>query len=297
MGASDRSKRNLADDALTEAVVESFADSEDRHFREVVTSLVRHLHAFASEVALTEREWERAMDFLVRTGHACDDKRHEFILLSDVLGLSMLVVGINHRGSQRATESTVFGPFFVEGSPRYELGDDIAHGAPGEPCLMQGRVVDVDARPIPEAHLDVWQADDNGLYDVQYQGLDELRGRGQLRTDQDGRYWFWSVKPEPYPIPEDGPVGELLKAGQRSPMRPAHVHFRVRAEGYRTVITHVFVDGDPYLESDAVFGVKDSLIGKFERHEPGQAPGGRTLDVPYWSMTYDIVMAPSGSVG
>jgi hydroxyquinol 1,2-dioxygenase len=292
MGLSDGSKRNLADAALTDAVVESFGGSQDPRFLEVITSLVRHLHAFAGEVNLTEHEWERAMDFLVRTGHACDENRHEFILLSDVLGLSMLVVGINHRGARRVTESTVFGPFFVEDSPHCALGDDIANGAPGEPCLMRGRVLDIDGRPIPETLLDVWQADDNGLYDVQYEGLDQLRGRGQFRTDQDGRYWFWSVKPEPYPIPEDGPVGELLKAGRRSPMRPAHVHFRVRAKGYRTVITHVFVDGDPYLESDAVFGVKDSLIGEFERHDPGQAPDGRTLEAPYWSMTYDIVLAP-----
>jgi hydroxyquinol 1,2-dioxygenase len=293
MSMLDGPRRNLADDGLTQAVVESFAGSSDHRFREVMTSLVRHLHAFASEVALTEREWELAMDFLARTGHTCTDERHEFILLSDVLGLSMLVVGLNHRGPGRATESTVFGPFFVEGSRRYELGDDIANGAPGELCLIRGRVVNVDGSPVADARVEVWQADDHGLYDVQYEDLDEPRGRGHFLTDDNGRFWFWSIKPEPYPIPEDGPVGELLKAAQRSPMRPAHVHFMVSAEGYRTVITHVFVDGDRHLDSDAVFGVKSSLIADFHRHEPGRTADGRVLDRPYWSMTYDFALAPS----
>jgi hydroxyquinol 1,2-dioxygenase len=293
----DGARRNLADDALTQAVVESFAGSSDRRFREVVTSLVRHLHAFASEVALTEREWQRAMDFLVRTGHTCTDERQEFILLSDVLGLSMLVVGLNHRVPGRATESTVFGPFFVEGSPRYELGDDIANGAPGEPCLIRGRVGSIDGSPIADARVEVWQADDHGLYDVQYDDLGEPRARGHFLTDDDGRFSFWSVKPEPYPIPEDGPVGDLLKAAQRSPMRPAHVHFMVSAEGYRTVITHVFVDGDPHLDHDAVFGVKSSLIAEFHRHEPGRAADGRVLDSPYWSVTYDFGLGTSGERG
>jgi hydroxyquinol 1,2-dioxygenase len=283
-------RRDLADAALTDAVVESF--TTEGRFTTVMTSLVRHLHAFASEVELTEEEWFAGIDFLTRTGHTTDDKRQEFILLSDVLGLSMLVVGLNHRQPPEATESTVFGPFFVEGSPAFANGDDIAQGAPGEPCLMQGRVIGVDGEPVAGAHIAVWQADEDGFYDVQYADLDSARGRGHLTSAQDGRYWFWSVKPEAYPIPADGPVGDLLEAGGRGPMRPAHVHFKVDAEGFQTLITHVFVAGDEFLDSDAVFGVRETLIAPFERHEPGIAPDGREIDVPFWTMTYDMVLAP-----
>jgi hydroxyquinol 1,2-dioxygenase len=283
-------RRDLADAALTDAVVESF--TTEGRFTTVMTSLVRHLHAFASEVELTEAEWFAGIDFLTRTGHLTDDKRQEFILLSDVLGLSMLVVGINNRRPPEATESTVFGPFFVEGSPGFQNGDDIANGAPGKPCLMRGRVVGVDGEPVAGANIEVWQADEDGFYDVQYSDLEQARGRGHLAADDDGRYWFWSVKPEAYPIPDDGPVGDLLRAGGRGPMRPAHVHFKVDAEGFQTLITHVFVAGDEFLDSDAVFGVRETLIAPFERHEPGIAPDGREIDVPFWTMTYDMVLAP-----
>jgi hydroxyquinol 1,2-dioxygenase len=289
--------RNLADEGLTRAVLASFGNSESERFREVVQSLVRHLHAFVSEVELTEEEWFKGIDFLTRTGHITDDRRQEFILLSDVLGVSMLVIGLNNRKPAGATESTVFGPFFVEGSPRYTNGDDIANGAPGEPCFMQGRVLSVTGEPIPDARIEVWQADEAGFYDVQYDDLSEPRGRGHLYTDEEGRYWFWSVKPEAYPIPDDGPVGELLDAANRSPMRPAHVHFMVKAPGYETLITHVFAEGDRHLDSDAVFGVKSSLITSFERHEPGTAPDGTDMDTPFYTMSYDVVLAPSGEAG
>src|SRR4051794_33459680 len=283
--------RNLADEDLTQAVLASFADAKTARFRQIAESLVQHLHAFAADVQLTEEEWFAGIDFLTRTGHITDDKRQEFILLSDVLGLSMLVVGMNNRRPPEATESTVFGPFFVERSPAFENGDDIARGFSGEPCFMSGRVVSVDGEPVAGARVEVWQADDDGFYDVQYEDLDEPRGRGHLMTDDDGRFWFWSVKPEAYPIPADGPVGDLLEAGGRGPMRPAHVHFMVTADGYQKLITHVFVEGDEHLDSDAVFGVRSRLIGPFEQHAPGEAPGGRTLDVPYWTMSYDLVLA------
>jgi hydroxyquinol 1,2-dioxygenase len=294
------STRNLADEDLTQAVLASFEGAGSERFKTVAGSLVRHLHAFATEVGLTEEEWFAGIDFLTRTGHITDDKRQEFILLSDVLGLSMLVVGLNNRRPPEATESTVFGPFFVEGAPRFANGDDIAVGAPGEPCFMQGRVLRVDGEPIAGARIDIWQADEDGFYDVQYADLDEPRGRGYLETGDDGRFWFWSVKPEAYPIPADGPVGELLAAGGRGPMRPAHVHFKVTAEGFQTLITHVFVEGDSYLDSDAVFGVRSHLIGRFERHEPGEAPDGSELGVPFWAMSYDLRLsegaaAPSDS--
>ena len=294
------STRNLADEDLTNAVLASFQGARDERFKTIAESLVRHLHAFATEVQLTEEEWFAGIDFLTRTGHITDDKRQEFVLLSDVLGLSMLVVGINNRRPPEATESTVFGPFFVEGAPYFDNGADIARGAPGEPCFMAGRVVSVDGEPIAGARIDVWQADEDGFYDVQYADLDEPRGRGYLTTEDDGRYWFWSVKPEAYPIPADGPVGDLLAAGGRGPMRPAHVHFKVTAEGFQTLITHVFVEGDEYLDSDAVFGVRSHLIGPFERHEPGEAPDRTTRDTPFWTMSYDLKLteraaAPSDS--
>jgi hydroxyquinol 1,2-dioxygenase len=291
------STRNLADEELTQAVVASFGDCTSERFQEIAQSLVRHLHAFASEVKLTEDEWFAGIQFLTATGDITDDKRQEFILLSDVLGLSMLVVGLNHRKPATATPSTVLGPFFVEGSPRFENGDDIANRAPGDPCLVQGRVVSVTGEAVAGARLEIWQADDDGFYDVQQPDLQEPRGRGHLYSAPDGRYWFWTMKPTFYPIPADGPVGNLLASANRSPMRPAHVHFMVSSPGYETVTTHVFADGDPYLDSDAVFGVKSELIAPVVRHEPGRADDGRELDVPFWSIGHDIVLAPAASDG
>jgi hydroxyquinol 1,2-dioxygenase len=286
-------RRNLADADLTRAVEASFDGTADPRLREVMQSLTRHLHAFASEVELTEDEWFAAIDFLTRTGHMCDDKRQEFVLASDVMGLSMLVIGINHRHPSGATESTVFGPFFVEGSPAFENGDDLANGAPGVPCYVSGTVRSVAGDPIPGALIEVWQADEDGLYDVQYSDLDEARGRGHLHADDEGRYWFWTVHPEAYPIPTDGPVGELLAATSRSPMRPAHIHFMVKVDGYQTLITHVFDEADQYLDTDAVFGVRSSLLARFERHEPGTAPDGREMTGPWASTEFDLILAPS----
>lgn len=293
--------RNLSDDDLTRAVLDSFAGTPSERTRAILQSLVRHLHAFVKDVGLTEEEWFKGVDFLTRTGHITDDKRQEFILLSDVLGVSMLVVGLNSRQggvndsheATSTTEATVFGPFFVEGSPGYANGDDIANGAPGEPCYIEGRVLSTSGEPVAGARIEVWQADDQGFYDVQYADLEAPRGRGHLHSDAAGRYWFWSVKPEAYPIPHDGPVGQLLGAAGRSPMRPAHVHFMITAPGYRTVITHVFAAGDPHLDTDAVFGVKSSLITAFERHEPGVAPDGRAVERPFYTARYDFVLAPA----
>src|SRR5438034_6382672 len=282
--------RDLADEDLTQAVLASFAHSKSERFREVVQSLVRHLHAFVSEVQLTEEEWFKGIDFLTRTGHITDDKRQEFILLSDVLGVSMQVIGINNKKPAGATESTVFGPFFVENSPRYANGDNIANGAPGEPCFLHGRVRSVTGEPIADAHIEVWQSDSHGFYDVQYEGLSQARGRGHLYADAQGRYSFWSVRPVAYPIPDDGPVGDLLDAANRSPMRPAHVHFMVKAPGYKTLISHIFEEGDQHLNSDAVFALKSTLITPFEHHEPGLAPDGVLMEVPFYTMSYDFVL-------
>lgn len=290
-----RTSRNLSDEALTDAVLESFEGAASERFREIAESLVRHLHGFVRDVGLTEDEWFAGIDFLTRTGHITDDKRQEFILLSDVLGVSMLVIGLNNRKPAGATEATVFGPFFVAGSPHYDNGEDIANGASGVPCFVRGRVLGVDGEPVGGARIEIWQADDEGLYDVQRPGLDAAQGRGHLFSAADGGFAFWTVRPEAYPIPSDGPVGDLLAAAGRGPMRPAHIHFRVEARGYETLTTHVFADGDEFLDLDAVFGVKGSLIAPFVEHEPGPAPDGSVRDAPFTTMEYDLVLAPASA--
>lgn len=284
--------RNLADEDLTQAVLATFSNAGSARFQQVMQSLVRHLHAFVKDVELTEEEWFKGIEFLTRTGHITDDKRQEFILLSDVLGVSMLVIGLNNKKPAEATPSTVFGPFFLEGSPRFANGDDIANGAPGEPCFIQGQVRSITGEPLPNARIEIWQADENGFYDVQYQESSRVQGRGHLYADSKGYYSFWSVKPEAYPIPTDGPVGEMLQEAKRSPMRPAHIHFMIDVPGYKPLITHVFKDGDPYLDSDAVFGVRSPLIANFERREPGIAPDGRHMAVSFYTLRYDFLMAP-----
>ncbi|MDM0059370.1 intradiol ring-cleavage dioxygenase [Variovorax fucosicus] len=273
---------------ITEAVLESMDRSPDARLRSVMGSLVRHLHDFAREVKLTEDEWWRGIRFLTDAGHITDDKRQEFILLSDVLGLSTLVMAQNNTKPAGCTEATVFGPFFVEGAPMVEHGADIANGAKGAPCFVRGRVTGLDGEPIANALVDVWQADEEGFYDVQKPdpSLSEHRARAQLRTDADGRYHFRSIVAHEYPIPHDGPVGALLDSLGRHPWRPAHLHFMIQAQGYERLITHVFRRGGRYLESDAVFGVRPSLIADWVRHEtddPARPP-------VYYTLDYDFVL-------
>jgi hydroxyquinol 1,2-dioxygenase len=289
--------RNLSNEALTDAVLESFEGAASERFREIAESLVRHVHGFVTDVGLTEDEWFAGIDFLTRTGHVTNDKRQEFILLSDVLGVSMLVIGLNNRKPAGATEATVFGPFFVAGSPLVENGGDIANGASGTACFVSGSILSTDETPIGGARIEVWQADDEGLYDVQHVGLHAPQGRGHLFSAADGSFSFWTVRPEAYPIPTDGPVGDLLAAAGRGPMRPAHIHFRVEAAGYETLTTHVFAAGDEFLDGDAVFGVKGSLIAHFVEHEPGTAPDGSIRADPFATMAYDLVLAAAGSGG
>jgi hydroxyquinol 1,2-dioxygenase len=288
------SERAAREQAVTDEVVASFGGAGSNRYRELMQSLVRHLHGFAREVRLTQGEWDAAIAFLTRVGHLTDERRQEFILLSDVLGLSMLTIGINMPASAGATESTVFGPFFVDGAPEIPLGGDLARGAKGTPCYVSGQVRAVDGAPLAGVRVDAWQADEDGRYDIQYEG-DRAQGRGWQRTGGDGGYRFWSVLPTAYPIPHDGPVGELLTAAGREPMRPAHLHFKVAAPGYRPLITHVFVDGDPYLRSDAVFGVKDSLIGRFTEHTGGTAPDGSPRYGRWTQVTFDLVLARQDS--
>ena len=244
-----------------EVVAASFDGAPDDRLRRVMQSLVLHLHAFVKDVELTEEEWAAAIGFLTRTGHMSDDVRQGFILLSDVLGVSMLVETINHRSGGASTEQTVLGPFHMVESPPRELGDDINLQGTGEPCRVEGRVTGVDGAPVRGASVDVWQANAEGFYDVQQPGVQPERNlRGLFTADADGRFWFRSIVPKSYPIPADGPVGDLLSRTARHPHRPAHLHFLVSAPGYLPVTTHAFMAGSPYLDSDAVFGVKESLV-------------------------------------
>jgi len=282
--------RDFNEFTSTTAVLERNVNCRDDRLREIMISVVTHLHAIIKEVEPTFEEWAFAIDFLTRTGQICDDKRQEFILLSDTLGVSMLVDAINHRRNSTATESTVLGPFHVAGSPRLQMGDSISRDGKGEPLYMSGKVLDESGSPIAGALLDVWQTSFDGFYDVQDDRQPEMNLRGQFITDGDGRYFFRSVKPASYPIPSDGTVGTMLAALGRHPMRPAHVHFIVSAPGYQSVTTHVFVDGDPYLDSDAVFGVKESLIVPFVRHDDPEAAERLGLGNPFFTAEYDFVL-------
>ena len=273
--------RNLTQDNITQAVIARLAETPDARLKEIMTSLVQHLHAFARDVKLTEEEWFKGIDFLTRVGHITDDKRQEFILLSDTLGLSMLTVAMNNDKPAGCTESTVFGPFFVEGAPHFDLGQDVANGAAGIPCVVQGTVRGLNGEPVPGAEIEVWQADAEGKYDVQREG-GPLQARGVLHANGKGEYHFKSILAEAYPIPDDGPVGEMLRATKRHPWRPAHLHFMIKAPGYETLITHVFRDGDRYLDSDAVFGVRQSLIAQWKKQ-----PDGNYL------VEYDFVLNPA----
>lgn len=284
---------DFTEETAADAVVESFAPSTDPRLREILTSLVRHLHGFAREVELTVPEWEFAIDFLTRTGHKCDDKRQEFILLSDVLGLSMLTETITNRKFGVATESTVLGPFHVVRSPARALGDNIDHVGTGEPCVVTGRVVSVSGEPLPHATLDVWQANDQGFYDVQQPGVQEVgNGRGLFTADQAGEFWFRTIVPRYYPIPADGPVGELLAATGRHSFRPAHIHFIVQAPGHRELTTHMFVAGSEYIESDTVFAVKKSLVVDFAPVNDPALARRWNVPVPFRHADFTITMQP-----
>ncbi len=290
--------RNFDETNITAAVLEKVQQAGDARVRRISGALVRHLHAFIREIEPTEAEWAFAIDFLTRTGHMCDATRQEFILLSDTLGVSMLVDAINHRLPGNATETTVLGPFYHRGAPEHALGDDISNGMTGEPLLVEGSVSHTDGTPIAGAVVDSWHTDGDGFYDVQGpDGLEGLAGRARFRTDRDGRFWFRSIVPASYPIPYDGPVGDMLKAQNRHPYRPAHVHFMVGHPGCETLTTHVFLNGDQYLDSDVVFGVKDSLIRPLEYREASITARNNWTDQPTAALRYDFVLAPSRDAG
>jgi hydroxyquinol 1,2-dioxygenase len=284
--------RQLNEETLTAAVVERLKDIENPRFKQLMTSLVKHLHGFAREVELTEEEWFEGIKFLTAVGQKCDDKRQEFILLSDVLGLSMMVVALNHKTAPGATEATVLGPFFAHGAPEFEYGADLTQGATmkGEPTWCSGRVTSVDGKPIPGATLDIWQAKADGIYDVQSADA-EFELRGKVKCDAQGRYAFKTYKPAFYSVPVDGPVGDLIRAVGGHAMRPAHMHAIASAPGYQQVITHVFVEGDRYLDSDTVFAVKDSLIAKYKKVDSPEEAKKLGMPNPFYRLDFDFKLS------
>lgn len=286
--------RNFDEKNITQAVLESVGQAASPRMRQISSALIRHLHAFIREVEPTFEEWEAGIGFLTDVGKLCSDTRQEFILLSDTLGVSMLVDAINHRLPEGATETTVLGPFYVNNPPVMPLGADISPKMPGEKLLVEGTVRTADGRPLAGAIVDVWHSDDDGYYDVQHydQGGD-LAMRARFEADEEGKFHFWTIVPSFYPIPHDGPVGRMIKAQGRHPYRPAHVHFMIAAPGYRTLVTHLFVDGDKYLDSDVVFGVKDSLVSALERREAGSLVGGHIAERDHAVMRYDFALAPA----
>ena len=274
-----------------ETVIARMEGCENDRLKEVMSSIIHHLHAVVKEVEPTEEEWMAAIQFLTETGHMCTDWRQEFILLSDTLGVSMLVDAINNRKPSGATESTVLGPFHVENAPRLPNGANICLDGKGAPMVVRGRVVDDSGVPIGGALLDVWQTNEDGFYDVQQKGVQpDMNLRGIFETDGDGRYWFQSVKPRWYPIPDDGPVGKMLRATGRHPNRPAHIHFIVAADGHQPVTTHIFTPDDPYLRSDAVFGVKESLVGSFVEVDDAAEAERLGVPNPFWVCEQDWIL-------
>ncbi|MBB5754910.1 intradiol ring-cleavage dioxygenase [Prosthecomicrobium pneumaticum] len=275
-----------------EVVVARNKNAESERLKQVMEVITRKLHEAVKEIEPTQDEWLRAIFFLTETGQICNEWRQEYILLSDVLGVSMLVDAINNRKPSGASESTVLGPFHVAGAPELPMGADICLDRKGEPMFVHGRILDTEGRPIANAKIDVWQANDEGFYDVQQKGIQpDFNLRGVFRTGADGRYWFRGVKPKYYPIPDDGPVGKLLGALGRHPNRPAHLHYIISAEGYDTLTTHIFDPDDPYIDSDAVFGVKKSLLAEFRPVDDAQAAAAVGLAAPYYDVGFDFVLS------
>jgi len=284
--------REFDEKNITEAVIGRLSQCGDPRFKRVMTALVTHLHDFAREVKLTESEWLAAINFLTDVGQACTSKRQEFILLSDTLGMSVLVITLNHPADQECAESTVLGPFYWEGAPDLPRGSNLAEGVKGEPAFYSGGVLSAAGAPIENAVLDIWSGDGEGNYDMQIPGERGMKARGRIRTDSEGRYWFRSIRPTYYPVPTDGPVGHMLRRMGRHPYRPGHIHMIVSAPGHSPVTTHLFVGGSEYLDSDAVFGVKESLVAQFDRHPAGAGPDGQHVDTPFYTVHYDFRLRP-----
>lgn len=274
--------------SITAAVLARMDQCSDARFRQVMSSLVTHLHDFVREVKLTDAEWFAAIQFLTETGKTCTERRQEFILLSDTLGVSILVITLNHPASGGTTDSTVMGPYYWQGAPELPLGANLAIGVKGDPTFYSGRVLDPDGMPIAGALLDIWSGDGEGTYDMQMEDDVGMKARGRIRTDAQGNYSFRSIRPTHYPVPTDGPVGRMLGKMGRHAMRPGHIHMIVSAPGHHAITTHLFAAGSQYIDSDAVFGVKDSLVTPFASHPPGVAPDGTHMDTPYYTVNYDF---------
>ena len=274
---------------LTDIVLQRWQQIPDPRLRQVMQAAIKHLHGFVREIEPSNEEWFAVIDWLTRTGKMCTDKRQEFILASDVFGVSMLVDAINHRLPTGATPTTVEGPFHVADAPQLGHGADMAGGCPGEPLFITGNVRNLDGKPIGGAALDVWQTDGEGFYEAQ-RNVTGPWMRGLYRTGADGKYAIRTVAPIAYTIPMDGTIGELMKRTDISHMRPAHVHFHLTAPGYDGLVTHLFQNGDPYIETDVVYGVKQELIAKFEHRPPGKAPTGENVATPFYVVTYDFVL-------
>jgi hydroxyquinol 1,2-dioxygenase len=282
---------DFSEEKITSEVVKAFEQTPNPRLKQIMQALVRHLHGFIREVELTEQEWQFAIDYLTRTGRPMPDGRQEFILLSDTLGVSVLVDALNHRRPEGATETTMLGPFYVP-APELPLGFDLGRGLKGEPLFVEGTVLAAGGAPLANAAVDVWQSDSEGFYDVQLANLQGAQLRGRFRTDSKGRYHFWSIMPCLYPIPLDGTVGEMFQATARPAHRPAHVHFMIAADGHETLVTHIFVAGDPHLASDPVFSTKESLTRPYTQESPGQAPDGTRVERPWRKLIYNFGLKP-----
>jgi protocatechuate 3,4-dioxygenase beta subunit len=277
---------------LTSEALKRLGGMKSRRMKQIATGMIRHLHDFVREVRPTPEEWMEAIQFLTATGHKSDGNRQEFILLSDVLGVSMLVDAVNHGSLRGATESTVLGPFHVDGAPFLALGANISKARGGQPAVVSGYVRSAAGKPIKGAVLDIWQTAANGLYNVQDPRQPEMNLRGKFRSDAKGRFEFRTIKPVSYPVPTDGPVGKLLKQMGRHPFRPAHIHFIITAKGYEPLTTHLFARGDAYLKSDAVFGVKPSLIVDFKPSHSAAEAKKLGVKAPFCTVRYDFGLKP-----
>jgi hydroxyquinol 1,2-dioxygenase len=287
--------RELNDKSITQAVIERLSECDDPRFKRIMTSLVTHLHDFVRDVQLTEAEWFTAIQFLTDVGQTCTPMRQECILLSDTLGVSMLVINLNHPTESGSVEPTVLGPYYWEGAPEMARGSNLGEDVKGEPTFYSGRVLSLDGRPLADACLDIWSGDGEGNYDMQMPGQTQMKARGKIHTDGEGRYWFRSIRPSFYPVPTDGPVGRMLRKMGRHPFRPGHIHMIVSAAGHHSVATHLFVAGSQYLDSDAVFGMKESLVAHFERHAPGVDPYGERIETPFYTVEYDFRLRPQSA--
>ncbi len=288
---STDAKKAAAEEAITEEALTRYQATTDPRLREIILSLITHLHGFARDVRLTEDEYLFAMNYLVQLGGYCKGGRHEFLALAEMLGLETLVIQISQPKPEGATLPGVLGPFFVPNAPTFENGADLAGNVAGEPLYVSGRILAIDRRPVPNATINVWQSDGRGLYDVQGDlAKDGMRTRGQLKSEPDGRYSFWTVLPIGYPVPNDGGMGDLVKYTSNGGWRPAHVHFKIEADGHDTLVTQICVRESEYLDRDAAFSVRDGLIADFPRHQPGKAPDGRQMDRPFHTMDYDFVL-------